>query len=391
MKEGWTYKKLGEVADFYRGLTYGKQDEAESSNVCVLRSNNIDLESMKLILDDIKCLKPNFVIPDDKKLKANSIFICMSNGSKQHVGKVAYIDHNMEYAFGGFMGLIVPSKEVHAKYLYYVCRSSLYRRFLSSIGNGIGITNLKFSDLYNFSFPFSIMSEQQKIVSELDLLSDVIEKKKAQIEEFDKLAQSTFYDMFGDPVTNEKGWELTKLGDICETSSGGTPSKSHKEYYEGGTIPWLRSGEVSHGFIYNTELFITEVGMNNSSAKLFPIDTVAVAMYGATVGQVGVLKAEMTTNQAICGIFPNDYYSSIFLLYFLKGMQPVYLKDAAGGAQPNISQGVIKNTKVPMIPLALQQEFAAKIEDIEQMKAKVRQSLKESEELFNSRMDYYFN
>lgn len=112
-------------------------------------------------------------------------------------------------------------------------------------------------------------------------------------------------------------WEYKKLGEVCETSSGGTPSKNHLEYYEGGTIPWLRSGEVAQGLIYETELFITELGLNNSSAKLFPIDTVVLAMYGATVGQVGLLKKEMATNQAICAIFPNHKLYPLFLLYSL--------------------------------------------------------------------------
>ena len=246
-------------------------------------------------------------------------------------------------------------------------------------------------DFDNTKIPYPILSEQQQIVAELDLLSGIIEKQKAQLEELDKLAQSIFYDMFGDPVTNEKGWKQEKLGHIFQTSSGGTPSKNNIDYYEGGSIPWLRSGEVSQGFIYKTELFITEAGMNNSSAKIFPVDTVAIAMYGATVGQVGIIKVPMTTNQAVCGLFPNPDYSPIFMMYFLKGMQPVYLKDAAGGAQPNISQGIIKNTYIPLIPLSLQQEFAAKIEAIEAMKTKVRQSLKEAETLFNERMDYYFN
>ena len=247
------------------------------------------------------------------------------------------------------------------------------------------------ADLLSMPIPVPSLDNQQQIVSELDLLSGVIEKQKTQLEELDKLAQSIFYDMFGDPVTNEKGWKQEKLGHIFQTSSGGTPSKNNIDYYEGGSIPWLRSGEVSQGFIYKTELFITEAGMNNSSAKIFPVDTVAIAMYGATVGQVGIIKVPMTTNQAVCGLFPNPDYSPIFMMYFLKGMQPVYLKDAAGGAQPNISQGIIKNTYIPLIPLSLQQEFAAKVEAIEAMKAKVRQSLKEAETLFNERMDYYFN
>ena len=110
-----------------------------------------------------------------------------------------------------------------------------------------------------------------------------------------------------------EGWTYKKLGEVCETSSGGTPSKSHNEYYEGGTIPWLRSGEVAQGLIYNTELCITDLGLKKSSAKIFPVNTVVIAMYGATVGQVGLLKKEMATNQAICGILPN---SRLFPLFF---------------------------------------------------------------------------
>ncbi len=107
-------KRLGDIASFRRGLTYSKGDEASLSSKRVLRSNNINLEASSLDLNEIKYLRGDFIIPDDKKLKANTIFICMSNGSKQHVGKVAFVEKDMDYAFGGFMGLIVPSPEVSA-------------------------------------------------------------------------------------------------------------------------------------------------------------------------------------------------------------------------------------------------------------------------------------
>jgi restriction endonuclease S subunit len=178
---------------------------------------------------------------------------------------------------------------------------------------------------------------------------------------------------------------------LCKTTSGGTPSKGHDEYYNGGTIPWLRSGEVNKLYIYDTELFITEEGLRKSSAKWFPEDTVVIAMYGATVGQVGILKNKMTTNQAICGILPNEYFTPVFLYHFLLSKKKDYLKLAAGGAQPNISQNIIKDTLILLPPLTLQQAFASKIEAIEKQKELIKQSIKEVETLFNSRMDYYFN
>ena len=182
----------------------------------------------------------------------------------------------------------------------------------------------------------------------------------------------------------KEGWEYKKLGEVCNTSSGGTPSKSHMEYYEGGTIPWLRSGEVAQGLIYSTELCITDLGMKNSSAKLFPIDTVVIAMYGATVGQVGILKKEMTTNQAICGVFPNKIFYPMFLFYCLKAKKSFFIKDAVGGAQPNISQNLIKKTEVPVPPLAEQHHIVEELDLLSSVIEKKKIQLNELDNLAQS-------
>ena len=265
-----------------------------------------------------------------------------------------------------------------------------YNDIIYSMGKGLAQRNLDMPSFKKLIIPVPPIEEQERIVSELDLLSSIIEKKKEQLKEYDKLAQSIFYDMFGDPITNEKGWEVKKLGEVCETTSGGTPSKNHPEYYEGGTIPWLRSGEVSQGFIYHTELFITDEGLKCSSAKMVPVNSVAIAMYGATCGQVGIIKSPMCTNQAVCCIFPNNTFIPIFLYFFLLSKKSEYLKIAIGGAQPNISQSVIKQTLISIPPLSLQQSFAEKVEAIEKQKALVQQSISETQTLFDSTMDKYF-
>ena len=160
MREGWTYKKLGEVATFKRGLTYSGKDEVSFSDNVVLRSNNIDLATNTLNLDELKYVSSNISIPEDKKLKANSIFMCMSNGSKQHLGKVAFIDQDMPYAFGGFMGLIIPLKEkIYPKYLYFYFCSPQFKDVLSSIGNGANINNIiKNARLFYFSVRFPLIN-----------------------------------------------------------------------------------------------------------------------------------------------------------------------------------------------------------------------------------------
>lgn len=156
-----------------------------------------------------------------------------------------------------------------------------------------------------------------------------------------------------------KGWQYKRLGDVCKTGAGGTPLKSKKEYYLNGDIPWLVSGEVSQGEVLSATHFISRTGLENSSAKMFPINTVLIAMYGATAGQVGILRFEACTNQAVCGILPNANFVPEFLFYFFLLQKDALIAQATGNAQPNISQIKIKDTEVPVIPLPEQHRIVA--------------------------------
>ena len=157
-------------------------------------------------------------------------------------------------------------------------------------------------------------------------------------------------------------YPFVKISDICETKSGGTPLKGNESYYEGGSIPWLRSGEVSQGQIYQSELYITDEGLKNSSAKIFPKNTVLVAMYGATAGEVGILRIDASTNQAICGLTPQKQLSPDFLYLVLKHNKAEIIRFAGGGAQPNISQKIIRGLEIPLPPLDVQKEIVAEID-----------------------------
>ena len=186
----------------------------------------------------------------------------------------------------------------------------------------------------------------------------------------------------------KEGWEYSTIGKLCKTYSGGTPLKNVKEYYQNGNIPWLRSGEVCKKYISETEMFITQKGLENSSAKYFPINTVVVAMYGATAAQVGILKIEATSNQAVCGIIPNNNFLPEFLYYFFCYRKDFLASQAQGGAQPNISQVKIKNIEVP-IPLFSEQQSIVDYLDsafakIDAMKANAEKALNEAKALFQA-------
>ncbi len=160
-----------------------------------------------------------------------------------------------------------------------------------------------------------------------------------------------------------KGWIIAKLGDVCKTTSGGTPSRKFLHYYT-GNIPWVKSGELRYNTIFDTEEKITEEAVANSSAKVFPKGTLLVALYGANIGRLAVLGVEAATNQAVCGIFENQKIDSKYLYFFLFHKQRDLIREGIGGAQPNISQGILKDLELSIPPLPEQHRIVAKIEEL---------------------------
>ena len=190
------------------------------------------------------------------------------------------------------------------------------------------------------------------------------------------------------------GWQIKKLGDICQTGSGGTPLKSKKEFYDKGNIPWLMSGEVGQGDVLAATHFITKAGLENSSARIFPKNTVLVAMYGATAGEVGLLRFESSTNQAVCGISPNEHFIPEFLYFCLLSKKDELISQATGNAQPNISQIKIKNTKIPVPTIDEQQRIVTILDEafegIATATANAKKNLTNALELFEGYLQSIF-
>lgn len=160
-------------------------------------------------------------------------------------------------------------------------------------------------------------------------------------------------------------WKIEALGKIIKTTSGGTPSRRQPEYYANGTIPWVKSGELENNIITKTEECITPVGLENSSAKVFPKGTLLIALYGATIGKLAFLGIDAATNQAICGLFKNNVVSLKYLYYFLLLNRPNLVKQGVGGAQPNISQTILKKLNIPFPTEISEQEcIVARIEEL---------------------------
>lgn len=165
------------------------------------------------------------------------------------------------------------------------------------------------------------------------------------------------------PYPLPDGWKWVKLLHIASWGSGGTPSRKHPEYYT-GNIAWLKTGELEDNEIYSTDEHLTYEAINNSSVKLFPINTVVMAMYGATIGKLGILKIEATTNQACACAKCFDFIFYKYLFFYLLSQRDEFIKLGKGGAQPNISQEVIKNYLIPLPTFESQQRIVTRIESL---------------------------
>ena len=246
------------------------------------------------------------------------------------------------------------------------------------------------SDLLSMPIPVPPLPVQQRIVSELDQLSDIIAMKRKQVEEYDALTQSVFYEMFGDPIVNEKEWPTSTYGDSFSIGSGGTPSKTVKEYWENGTIPWIGSNMCQNTVLYKTDgKFITEEGLNNSSAKILQPGTILVALVGATIGKVALLECETAINQNIAFVKHDDTTDSYFLYYYTMGLYPMF-QNVGNGKFKMANQKFVKELPVALPPLPLQYAFAAKVRAIERQKQLVNDSIRELQTLLDSRMQEYF-
>ena len=175
-----------------------------------------------------------------------------------------------------------------------------------------------------------------------------------------------------------------KLGDIFEIGSGGTPPKSHPEYY-GGNIPWIKTGDLKSEYLYMAEDYITEEGLNNSSAKIYEKGTVLLAMYGATIGATSILKIEACTNQACAAFKKNDRVIPEYLYYFLKSQKEKFVKDGVGGAQPNISAGYLKKVEMEIPPFEVQRSIVNTLDKTVSIANKRNKELNALDDLIKAR------
>ena len=392
MKEGWKKIELGKLAHFESGsrpkggVGLLKDGVFSLGGEHIGKTGRINIYNPKYVLESYYDNNTNGHIND------NDILLCKDGALS---GKVALVHGEFKdcKAMINEHVFIIRTESLLQDFLFYYLFSpagqqQLKLRVSGAAQGGINGTNLKTIPI---PFPDNI-TQQQQIVSELDLLSGVIEKQKAQIDELNKLAQSIFYEMFGDPASNPKGWDTKTLSDIsCDKLSYGSGASAISY---NGKIRYIRITDIQDTGELNEE----KVSPSMCEEKyILNEGDILFARSGATVGKTYCHSAKngkciyagylirLIPNIKI--VLPSYVFGYTHTLYYRNFIETV--QNAV--AQPNINAKQYGMLRICIPPLSLQQEFAAKIETIEAMKAKVRQSLKESEQLFNSRMDYYFN
>jgi type I restriction enzyme S subunit len=275
------------------------------------------------------------------------------------------------------------------KFLLHYLRAN--EEQIAALGTGSTFKAITISNLKDLEIPLPPLATQKKIAAILDEADKVRQLNKKLIAKYEALNQSLFLDMFGDPVTNPMGWEKVKLGELNKITSGSTPSRMDESLFE-GTIPWVKTGEVKGKLIVKTSECISQIALENSSCKLYPVGSIVIAMYGQgkTRGQVGMLGIPATTNQACAVLPPSELMNYSYLLELLKLSYDDLRSLGRGGNQPNLNTGLVKSYLVINPPITLQNLFAERIQAIEAQKAQAQQALEKSEALFNSLLQRAF-
>ncbi len=372
MREGWTYKPLEEVCSINYG-TRVVQKKDKGSTYYVYGGGGATFMIDRYNREDCFIVSRFAMSPKCTRFVKGKFFLNDSGLS---------VSTNNELLSQAFL-----DKTLFA-----------YNDLIYCMGKGLAQRNLDMPSFKKITIPIPPLSEQQRIVSELDLLSSIIEKKKAQLKEYDQLAQSIFYDMFGDPVTNEKGWEVKKLGEVASFKNG----LNYHPKDDGFQIKCIGVGDFQNKKEIRDFSSINDYSIDedvDDSYYLKDGDIIIVRSNGSKdlVGRNMIVypNCQKVTYSGFC--IRCRLNSSTILPIILnrilsdRGTMMVLRQEGRGCNISNINQKILSSLPIILPPLSLQQSFAKKIEAIEQQKALIQQSITETETLFNSRMDYYFN
>jgi type I restriction enzyme S subunit len=398
LPEEWQVVRLGEAFDIMQGKSLSAKKNKGFRPRPFLRTSNVYWGYLDLSNIDMM----DFTEEEEQKytLKYGDLLVCEGG----EVGRTAMWEEQGQgiYFQNHIHRLRAKRTDIYPRFVMYWLETAFTLLYLySGTSNKTTIPNLSRGRLGTFPIPLPPLPEQRAIAHVLRTVQGAKEAAARVIQAARDLKQSLMRHLFTyGPVPldqvhciplqdTELGplpahWQVVRLGEVAETTTGGTPRRDTPSFF-GGSIPWVKSSELRDSWITNTEETITEAGLENSNARLLPSNTLLIAMYGATAGKVGILRIPATTNQAICAVLPDQTLASNeYLFYVLIFSRKKLLDQRFGGAQPNLNQTTIRSFPIPLPPLPEQQAIARILQAVDRKIAAEQARLQALEALFKT-------
>ena len=394
MRHNWNYKTIGDVCTSVTDGSHNPPKGIDNSDYRMISSQNIFDDNLILTDDSVRYLsKENHIIEDKRTRLQKDVVLLTIVGT---IGRACILTGNEgPLTLQRSVAALHPSEEILPRFLLHTLIGN--RTTLNQEAHGIAQKGLYLKQLSALRIPVPTIEEQQKIVSELDKINELIRLKKEQLKDYDNLAQSIFYEMFGDPVVNEKGWDVKKLGEEYKVSSS---KRIMQDEWTTEGVPFLKVSDVVskiNGQNSEPSTFISETTYSKLvDSNAVPVQNDILITSRGTLGLCYIVKNEdrfyfqdgMITWLAEC----KGNITPLFLTYLFKNHH--FLQQITSKANKStvayISISQISKREIPLPPLALQNLFAQRIELIEQQKAEIKSTIADLETLLASRMQYWF-
>jgi type I restriction enzyme S subunit len=368
LPSGWNIEPLNKVLILDDGGLWGEEGDVENG-VAVLRSTNFN-KDMTLNFDNVayRTIDKEKILK--KKLQFEDILLERSGGGpKQPVGRVTLFSKKEgTYLYGNFLQRLRVNKKIALpKYIFY----QLYFKYLngeteSLQNNSTNLRNLRYDEFIVLPILLPPLPIQQQIVSKLNKQMAQIEIMKKEAEKERDISKEFFQSFLKKELSDQNEWKKYKIEDLCFLKTGGTPSKSVKEFWNNGNIKWLVSGDVNKEFIYEVEGKITKEGLDNSNAKMLPVNSVLIALngQGKTRGTVAILKVESTCNQSIVAFIPKErkQLDYLFLFYYLKASYEKLRNLTGDNERSGLSIRILNNYEINVPEINVQREIVKRAE-----------------------------
>ena len=391
--------RLGDIIEQIRGVSYKPSDlsdKLDENSVILLRANNI--QGGKLVFDDVLYVSKSKV-NKNQYLKQGDILVCTSSGSKEVVGKAAYIEKDLPMVFGAFCKVVRPNAH-YRKYIGYFFQSPYYRKTISAVSAGANINNLRNEHIANLNIPLPSLEEQRRVAATLDKVTDLISKRRQQLDKLDELVKARFVEMFGDLADPKCQYTRCKLADACvdpdDIKCGPFGTQLSKDEYQENGVPVWEIPQINSGFKECPTHFLTVEKANQLSAySLMPGD-IAMSRKG-NVGRCGlypktfepgiihsdVLRIRVDSNRV-------DPCFMMYQLHFSRAVERQIEMVSSGAIMAGINVTKLKHIYVHIPPVNLQHQFASCVDQTGNIKAAISRSLEKLETLKKALMQEYF-